>query len=352
MPTENITPNRSYQQPHEGNLLDFDVFRLINAIASIDTDVATLFAGLATKSDLGHGHEIAEINGLQTILNAKAALIHTHALDDLSNVDVPAPSTDQALIWGGAAWQASNITATMIASGVLAQDRLPAHLTPAALAAAYASIASLATKLDLTGGGTVTGNTEFQGTHKIRRDAILTEYRENDNDLAGYMYSSADAYWGLVPGKADNTPDWANRLAYDQGREKWAIGGEGDADKDVITRAELPDAGASKKFDIMVAIPDGDVVDDKTVILVRESQIAFTVDSVHYHQGSGNGEFTVRREGANIAGLVGLNPGGTWLSASPSSTTTVAVGEELSIVFDSSFGDDNNTHIQIKCTEV
>lgn len=71
MTVENTTENRGYQLPHQDNLLEVDVLRLIAALAAIDVDIATILGALAGKADTGHGHVLADVTGLAAALAAK-----------------------------------------------------------------------------------------------------------------------------------------------------------------------------------------------------------------------------------------------------------------------------------------
>lgn len=52
MTVNNVTPNRSYKEPHEDNDLEDDIGRLVDTFRAIDTDVATLIASLTGKAPL------------------------------------------------------------------------------------------------------------------------------------------------------------------------------------------------------------------------------------------------------------------------------------------------------------
>lgn len=102
--TDNRTAERDYQLPDGTNLLSDDVLRLIAALQAVDTDVAALFAGLATKAAAVHQHQIADITSLQTALDGKAAASHQHALNDLTDVDVSTAANGQFFKRVGAIW--------------------------------------------------------------------------------------------------------------------------------------------------------------------------------------------------------------------------------------------------------
>jgi len=54
----------------------------VNAGQAVPGDVYT--AGLAGKSNTGHGHVIGDTDGLQVALDAKAPLVHSHAISDIA----------------------------------------------------------------------------------------------------------------------------------------------------------------------------------------------------------------------------------------------------------------------------
>lgn len=131
MPVENVTANRGYELPDLSNDLDFDVFRLINALTAIDLDVASAFTELAGKSDLGHVHAIADVTGLQSALDGKSDVGHTHTLNGLSNVDAPTPGTNHVLRFDGTSWSSGALDAGWITLGTVAEARLPSWLSQA-----------------------------------------------------------------------------------------------------------------------------------------------------------------------------------------------------------------------------
>lgn len=98
------TPNRGYQLPAPGSKLKDDVLRLIAALGAIDTDVAGLLTTLAGKSDLGHGHAMAEISGLVAALGNKLDVGYHDALANLTDVDVAGVANGMALLRQASKW--------------------------------------------------------------------------------------------------------------------------------------------------------------------------------------------------------------------------------------------------------
>ena len=354
MPVANTTLNRSWPVPHETNTLSNDVFRLISALQAADVDVAALLASLAQKADATHSHTIADVAALQSALNGKASTGHSHAIGDLSNVDgSAAPGVNMGLIWSGTSWAPSAITAAMIASGIISQDRLPSHLTPAALAAAYATNAALAGKLALTG-GTISGYTQINNQFRVARDGVQVSLANTPGQFTGYIYHSEDAYWGLVPMTGAHAVNWDKRLAYSIPRAKWAIGNEVSDQNDILTRADLP--ASQDEFDIVFNLPDTDAHNaaaTEEIYGVFDASFNFRLLSVVHQQMSGDGTFTVRRNNADVGGLVNINPGATKVTSNPSGTTDIVVGQSLGILFGSNFlGDVGPTTIQLKCRKL
>lgn len=109
MVVDNRTPHRSYALPDPANNLSDDVFRLINALESVDEDVQGLSDAVAGKAEASHTHEISDVNGLQAALDGKAAGSHTHALDDLSDVDTSGAANGQFLKRIGTSWGPATI---------------------------------------------------------------------------------------------------------------------------------------------------------------------------------------------------------------------------------------------------
>ena len=65
-----------------------------------------------------HTHPISEVNGLQTALDGKAALIHIHAIGDLSGVSITSPANDQVLAFESSTGLWKNKTASGGGGGI------------------------------------------------------------------------------------------------------------------------------------------------------------------------------------------------------------------------------------------
>lgn len=108
MAVDNRTANRSYPLPDPTNNLDEDVYRLADAFNAIDGDMEAILDTLPQKSNVGHGHQIADVSGLKSALDGKAVAGHTHALDDLSDVSVSGAANGQFLKRAGDGWLPAN----------------------------------------------------------------------------------------------------------------------------------------------------------------------------------------------------------------------------------------------------
>jgi hypothetical protein len=122
------TANRSYQLPDKDNYLDQDVYRLIAAITAIDTDVASLLTSVAARALLVHTHVIADISGLQAALNNKVDVAVGITLDQLTDVNTASAASNQFLRYVTNTWVPVTFDASMISTGQIAQERLPAYL--------------------------------------------------------------------------------------------------------------------------------------------------------------------------------------------------------------------------------
>lgn len=65
-------------------------------------DAAKIGSGTVSNTEFGYLDGVTST--LQTQLNAKASTSHTHTLDDLSDVTITTPSTNQVLKYNGTAW--------------------------------------------------------------------------------------------------------------------------------------------------------------------------------------------------------------------------------------------------------
>lgn len=67
-------------------------------------NVTGLQTALDGKAASSHTHAIADVTGLQTALDGKSASTHNHTLDSLSNVTITSNATGEILKWSGTAW--------------------------------------------------------------------------------------------------------------------------------------------------------------------------------------------------------------------------------------------------------
>lgn len=74
------------------------------AASDLPTGIDAAKIGTGTVSNTEFGYLDGVTSALQTQLNAKASSSHTHALDDLSDVTITTPSTNQVLKYNGTAW--------------------------------------------------------------------------------------------------------------------------------------------------------------------------------------------------------------------------------------------------------
>lgn len=84
------TANRGYPLPTPANDINTEVFVLIAAFSAIDADVASLTSSLANKSDVGHHHALADVDGLIAALAGKMSADATFSIEDLVDVNVGA----------------------------------------------------------------------------------------------------------------------------------------------------------------------------------------------------------------------------------------------------------------------
>lgn len=97
-------PNRNYQIPDEANTLAEDMARLRLALISIGVDVDDLLTSVAARALLVHSHAISDVSGLQTALDSKLETIPAIALDGLTDVNAPSPAANHVLIRVGSEW--------------------------------------------------------------------------------------------------------------------------------------------------------------------------------------------------------------------------------------------------------
>lgn len=105
MPTDTRSPNRNYPVPNAANLISEDFPRLITALLAIDTDVHGLLSSVAARALLVHTHAIADVTGLQAALDGKMPASATFTLASLTDVNVTGVSTGQFLVRGATQWQ-------------------------------------------------------------------------------------------------------------------------------------------------------------------------------------------------------------------------------------------------------
>jgi len=172
------TPNRGYQLPAPGSKLKDDVLRLIAALGAIDTDVANLLLAMADKSNVGHGHAMAEITGLVAALGNKLDVGYHDALANLTDVDIAGAANGMALLrqaskWIPVALQINNIAGLETA---LNGKATPADITAAVNALVAAAPGTLDTLNELA---TALGNdANFASTMaaalalRVRVDAV------------------------------------------------------------------------------------------------------------------------------------------------------------------------------------
>lgn len=102
--TDDKTPNFAFQLPHATNNLDVDVERLRQSIQNLDTEIKTISDVLDTASIEGHGHDIAEIIGLQAKITQLEGVVAPSLLDDLSDVDAGTTANGHVLLRQATSW--------------------------------------------------------------------------------------------------------------------------------------------------------------------------------------------------------------------------------------------------------
>lgn len=135
------TPNRGYQLPAPGSKLKDDVLRLIAALGAIDTDVANLLLALVDKSNVGHGHAMAEITGLVAALGNKLDVGYHDALANLTDVDVAGVANGMALLRQASKWIPVALQINNIAG---LETALNGKATPADITAAINALVAAA----------------------------------------------------------------------------------------------------------------------------------------------------------------------------------------------------------------
>lgn len=79
-----LIPDETAEPPESGR---YAFTALISAVTAIDFDIQAILDALALKSSLGHGHVIADVEGLAGALDSKMPSSRVFRLDDLSDVD-------------------------------------------------------------------------------------------------------------------------------------------------------------------------------------------------------------------------------------------------------------------------
>jgi len=353
MPTP-TTANRGYQQPDPTNNLDVDVYRLVAALDAIDLDVANLiaadtalapvadpaFTGAPTAPTAAQGNNSSQIATTAYVRTAVATLLDSApgTLDTLNEL---------AAALGDDPNYATTVANLVATKAALVHTHAVADVT-GLQAALDALTAADALKLNLTG-GTLTGILTITNQLRVERDLAQQVFYDADGTLRGQIYNQAE-YWGLVPSDDAGTAIWASRLAYDMTNDRWHIGDENNLATQLLNWTGIRDEFGF--FDISIPIPDGSAVNNHTLTLIKDSPHKVELINLQHIQSSGNGTFTVRKNAVDITGLVAVNPGAAWATATPSATTTLDVGDDLEIFFDNNFASDANSHVQIKMKRV
>lgn len=100
--------------------------------------VNTTESVLTGKANTVHGHAIADVTGLQTALNAKAATSHTHPSTQITDVT----ATGRSLLTAASAQAARDVIGASSGNGVIVLPNFAAFPTPqnAVAGAVYAAI--------------------------------------------------------------------------------------------------------------------------------------------------------------------------------------------------------------------
>ncbi|QPC44521.1 hypothetical protein HW532_18555 [Kaustia mangrovi] len=221
---DNRTPAQDYLLPDGANDLEDDVLRLVAALSAIDTDVAAILASLAGKADVGHGHAIGDIAGLQGALDGKMDAGATFTLDGLSDVDVAGAANNQVLMRSAGQWIPASLDAAHIVSGTFAEARMPAYLTSAALGNSFAPLSH---------------------THAIAGVTGLQTALDAKGSLASPGLWSAVQFGGVQPlaDGASVTPDMNGGQHW-----YWLLGADGNL---LEAPANLPAAGTASGAGIL-----------------------------------------------------------------------------------------------------
>ncbi|MEJ8474451.1 tail fiber domain-containing protein [Roseibium algae] len=108
---------RGYPIPDPANDISVDFPRIASALGLVDNDIANLLSSVSQRALSDHQHLISEIEGLSDVLAnlANSSGNHTHALGDLSDVDVTSAQTNMVLAFIGGVWTAAVMNAANLA---------------------------------------------------------------------------------------------------------------------------------------------------------------------------------------------------------------------------------------------
>lgn len=220
MVVDNRTAKRNYPLPNVLSQRE-DIFRIVDALEAIGVDVDALIADAAGKSVNGHKHPIADVTGLQTVLDGKSPDDHQHALGALTDVSVDDAANGMVLKRVGLAWVASRIllgdiegweatVAAQVAGAITGlSDGAPGTLdTLNELAAALGDDPSFATTIATALGNRVRGDAaqawsagqKAQARANIAAQADLgfTPVRQGTSDVITYQWNAANNSVSIV----------------------------------------------------------------------------------------------------------------------------------------------------------
>lgn len=104
MVTDAREPRRNYPIPDEANFVSQDFPRLRDAVRAIGADAADALDAVAGKAPAVHNHTIAQVTGLQAVLDSKLSSLPPINLDDLADVNVSGAAQLMVLMKVGAQW--------------------------------------------------------------------------------------------------------------------------------------------------------------------------------------------------------------------------------------------------------
>jgi hypothetical protein len=105
MTTDARSSNRNYPIPDEDNLISEDFPRLRSALVAIDADVHGLLSSVAARALLLHSHAISDVTGLAAALASKQSVSWRPALGELADVVTTGTATGHFLRRGASGWQ-------------------------------------------------------------------------------------------------------------------------------------------------------------------------------------------------------------------------------------------------------